>query len=396
MAKKTPRKPKKPSKTFPLFAHNNGSWAKKIRGKLHYFGGWGDPEAALKRYRAVAADLEAGRRVSISRGRLTIRDLCNRFLTNRQRSLAAGDIVERTFLDYRGTCDRIIQFFGKPREVEALRPSDFGQFRVELTKTWGPYRVRSEIQRIRTVFKFAADNDLIDRPVRFGSEFRSPSRRALEQAKIDRGPKMFEAHEIRQIIAAAAEPMKTMILLGINAAFGPADIGRLPVSALDLDGGWVDFPRPKTCVARRCPLWPETVDALRGGIEVWPDGLVFHTSRGNPWDGRGTSHPISVMFGRLLRQLDLHKPGRGFYALRHSHATVSGDAKDQIATNAIMGHVDGSMAGVYRERIEDDRLVAVVNHVRQWLLGLDDQAGSEPEQQETGATKPGLKLYREA
>jgi len=42
-----PGKPAKPYPDFPLTAHPAGYWCKKIRGKIHYFGPWADPDAAL-------------------------------------------------------------------------------------------------------------------------------------------------------------------------------------------------------------------------------------------------------------------------------------------------------------------------------------------------------------
>ena len=36
--------------------------------------------------------------------------------------------------------------------------------------------------------------------------------------------------------------------------------------------------------------------------------------------------------------------------------------------DAVMGHVDSSMAGVYRQRISDERLEAVVDVVYSWLF----------------------------
>jgi hypothetical protein len=48
-------KPQKPSADFPLFAHGSGKWAKKIDGRLRYFGRWEDPDGALRDYESLLA-----------------------------------------------------------------------------------------------------------------------------------------------------------------------------------------------------------------------------------------------------------------------------------------------------------------------------------------------------
>lgn len=84
--------PAKPYPDFPLFAHATGRWAKKIRGRLHYFGPWRDPQAALERHLAVRDDLYAGRQPRQTGEGLTVRDLCNRFLTVKQNRVESGEL----------------------------------------------------------------------------------------------------------------------------------------------------------------------------------------------------------------------------------------------------------------------------------------------------------------
>jgi integrase len=181
-----------------------------------------------------------------------------------------------------------------------------------------------------------------------------------------------------------------MILLGVNAGFGNADCGTLPLSALDLEGGWVTYPRPKTGIQRRGKLWPETIQALRAVLakrkvpkHEADAGLVFITKYGTSWAKGGTltvdekgkptsvvDNPITKEMKKLLLELKLHRPGLGFYTLRHVLETIGGEAKDQPAVDHIMGHARDDMPTVYRERISDERLAAVAEHVRCWLCPL--------------------------
>lgn len=375
-------KPAKPYPEFPLTPHRNGTWCKKIRGKLHYFGAWEDPDAALARYLEQKDDLHAGRSPRPDVAASTVKDVCNAFLNHKQDKVNAGELSPRTWAKYKDACDLVVSQLGKGRLVSDLRPDDFTRLKNAMTARWGPLRVGDFIQHIRSIFKHAHEAGLIDRTILFGPGFARPSAKVRRLHRAAQGPKLFAADEVRKLIGAAGVQVKAMLLLGINCGFGNADAGRLPLAALDLDNAVLDFPRPKTGVARRCPLWPETVAALREAIAARPEpkdrdaaGLAFVTKYGAAWhrdgdDATAGHAPIYQETAKLLKRLGINgRKGLGFYTLRHTFRTVADEAKDQPAADYVMGHCDGHMSGHYRERISDERLRAVTDHVHGWLFG---------------------------
>jgi integrase len=370
-------KPAKPYPDFPLFAHATGRWAKKIRGKLAYFGPWADPKAALDRYLEEKDARHAGVTPRADTRELKVWQLCSHFRTAKQALVDSGELSPRTLAEYAAVADLIVTRFGKHRLVADLVPDDFARLRERMAKKWGPHRLAKMIQYVRSVFKHSFDAGLMDRPVRFGPGFNRPSKKTFRLHKAGQGPKLFSADEIRRMSDAAGPVVRAMILLGINAGFGNSDCGGLPLSALDLDAGWVNYPRPKTGVHRRCPLWPETVAAIRGALECRQnprrkeDGrLVFLTKQGHRWARDDDPAVITKEIAKLLKSLGINgRNGLSFYALRHTFRTVADESRDQPAVDFIMGHESTHMSSVYRETISDGRLKAVTDHVRGWLFG---------------------------
>lgn len=376
-------------KNFALSIHKGtGYWCRKVRGRVYYFGRVADDpkgQAALHQWLEQKDDLLAGREPRVRKSdEVSVAAICNEYLTHQEGRCEAGEISPRTFWQLHATCATICDVLGKQRVVSDLMPADFGKLKDKLQKTRGATSLGNEMQRCRSVFLFAYRQQLILKEVQYGMKFDKPARKLVRRAKRlhreQHGDKMFEAAEIQQLLATASQPLKTMILLAINGGFGQSDLSGMPLSVVDLKKAVINYPRPKTEADRVVPLWPETVAALREWIPQRPPakdhadaGLLFLTCFGTRFVKTGSKGAsidgVGQEFRKVLAKLKLQRAGRSFYGLRHSFRTVADETLDASATDLIMGHTDNSMAGHYRERIGEDRLRRVVDHVRAWLLG---------------------------
>ena len=179
--------PKKPHPDYPLSPRRDGRFAKKVRGVVHIFGG--TAEEALTEWLRVKDDLLAGRTPRASGDGFTVRDLCNKFLTAKERQRDAGELSPHTFRDYQCATDLLIAQFGKTRLVADLAADDFEQLRETIATNSSPVTVGNRIQYIRVVFKYAADCGLIDKPMRYGPMFKRPSRKVLRLARAKQAPR---------------------------------------------------------------------------------------------------------------------------------------------------------------------------------------------------------------
>jgi hypothetical protein len=161
---------------LPAVPHATRRWAKKVRGKLHHFGPWDDPDGALAKCLEQKDALHAGRKPREDTGGLTVKEFCNRYLNHKQSKLDADEIAPRTWGNCKEAGDLLVSHFGKGRLMADLDPDNFAALRKKMTGQWGPVRVRDFVQRICSVFKYGFEEGLMPTPMRFGKGFEGPSR----------------------------------------------------------------------------------------------------------------------------------------------------------------------------------------------------------------------------
>lgn len=370
---------KKPHPDFPLFVHRTGRWCKKVRGKFWYFGKVAnDPDGkrALAEWLRVKDDLLAGRPPRPKVKGITLREVCNRFLAEKERAVNRDELRRKNWKAYYRCCYRLGMLLGWDTPVMSLQPEDFARVRDALGKGRKPSGLTTDIRAIKSVFRFAYESGLIATPVRFGQSLKSPPLRLVRLAKAANG-RMFDAEEVRKLLAIANPTLRAAVLLGLNAAMGASDIAHLPAEAVDLDKGWITYPRPKTGVPRRAWLWPETRDAIRQAIAARPRPLsgrpgerLFLGPRGGPLINNDGTGYLRKLFCRASDATGTARVYRGFYGLRHTFRTVADSTLDRPAIDLVMGHAPADIGTRhYLERISDERVQRVCEHVRRWLFG---------------------------
>lgn len=362
----TREKPSKPHEDYPLYAHSNGQWAKKIRGKTVFFGQWSKWREALERY-------EATKDTAGIPETFDLMDLVELFLDAKQKQVESGELKPDTWKEYDRVCAKMLAILGSQTPVDSLNAGHFIYLREELAKTiTHPVTLKNTVVKLRVLFAWAYEAEHCDKPLRYRAALKRPPKRLLREARNNASAKLFSREELKLMLDGASGWMKPAIYLGINCGLGNRDLCELPWSAIG--GRWLDFPRIKNQIARRCYLWPETVQALESWRREQGECEWVVTGRSGQQLGQGesASTPVAHRLGGLLESLKIQSDRRGFYTLRHTYRTIADATKDQVAVRYTMGHADHSIDDSYREAIDDSRLIAVAAHVRSWLLSCSD------------------------
>jgi integrase len=366
-----------------LTRHVKG-WVAKIGGKVRWLAPLDKRQLALERYHEkMAAHLAGVTAPPAAADKLApLGRVSDLFLNAKAAKVDAGELRPRTLNDYRLGLQRMLDHFGGATPALSVAAVQWQVYRAELTKTLDPHSLARYVGAVRTLSKWAVENDYVDRPFRFGTEFRLPSQKALRQSKRDAGARVFTATEVGKLVRAADPVLRAVLLLSLNGGIGNTDLATLRVIDVKLDAGVIEFERSKTGVHRLIPLWPKTVKALREAMPRRPAPAapqyadrVFLTPKGLPLvrdkvNAEGvltsTTDAIGTAFVKLARAAEVK---RTFYDARRTFQTIGDERGPGHVVRAIMGHADRGedMSSRYRQAIPRAELEAVVAHVGQRL-----------------------------
>lgn len=378
----TPVMPK-PHPDFPLYQHASGQWAKRICGKLYYFGSWrADPDgtAAMLDYQERLPWLLKGREPpDKERGRYTVRDVVNLFLTRKKRRLEAGELAPLSYDRYKRVGEVVRDFFGAATPSRSLADDDFERLRSSMAKRLGPVALNNDIGTVRSMFQFGQRRGLVSRKLNFKECFERPPAKVLRMHRdSQKSRRQFTPAEILALLKVAQPNTRVMILLGIQAGFGNTECTLLPLDCLKREPGWLNYARTKTGTMRRIPLWQETIDAINAAIACRPQPkhledarLLLLSSRGNSLVAGHHGDRVNRAFTDAMKACGL--TGRSFYDLRRNFRTIAKRAKEPEALCSIMGHVkpETDMSDRYNLAIDDTDLRKVVQVVHDWLFQPD-------------------------
>jgi len=261
--------------------------------------------------------------------------------------------------------------------------------RTSLKKRMTPASAKHIIKELGNFFDWldgAEEFEWVE-PRRFHSIVKTPEKLNAEEQYQRRESKkrsVVPTEHLKTLVEYALPIERILLLLGLNCAFGAAEIGQLRSGFLRLDEAIIDGVRFKTGNETKHRLWPQTIAGLRWVLErrrqqklLKPEyqDIVFLTERGKPlWHHTpegNASNGVSNIWNRLIQRVrndDEQFPPYSFNKLRKTSATRILEIADAATASMILAH----------NTISDDKLLE--NYAQlPWekLFAAQEQFGKE-------------------
>lgn len=378
--------PPKIPKGFPLTVHERGY----VKSGIGWICGKKSPDEALKIYHDKAKRKLEGRKTSIAikhGDEQTVEQLAERYVSVRLADAHRGDIRQSSYRQIEAAVAEFLEHAvaepvpgcGGLRvaqiQIVDLVPDVFSDF-IQAVRFKGDSYARKRAKLVIGMFRHAAEEDWITRPVKFGRRFREfawsksepyksvpPTPEQVRKllahidARIETKPNRRKKHKRGgQLDLRAPRQFKAGVLLALNGGYGSSELAQLPTAVVDLDAAIIDYRRGKTGKDHVVPLWKETVEALRLVFEDIErtrkgDDLVFRTREGRPWayeqpklDDAGeiefinTLDNFSQLYSKICTKLGTKIPRQSFYCLKDLHCSIADECTDQPAAYRLTGH----------------------------------------------------------
>lgn len=325
---------------------------KRYTGRVHR----GTERTARKALAALVTDIERG--LDQPGSRCTVAQLCARYVAHR-----SPDWSPNTRRDHPATIERwVVPRLGDV-DVTKVRVRDVEQL-VDAIAADHPATARKVLAILRAAFEDAVRWELVARnPARNARPPRKPRARTSAPA----------LDQVRTVIAAAPEPLATIIRLAVVTGCRRGELLGLQWGDLDLEHGSVAVSRAvvgaqgritvkgtKTGRVKVLALDPATVAGLKRwrarcveasmalGVQLQPSYYLFaqDDEGGEPWWPETLSH-------KWRRLADAHGlAGVRFHDLRHATATtlIAAGVDPKTAADRL-GHDPSVMLGVYTHAI---------------------------------------------